>query len=336
MVDVANAESLTEQASGSLGNVTFGRNQHGPWVRTRVTPADPATALQLSVRAHLATCVLAWNATLTQPQRAAWERYALALKLAGLLGRENNVGGIGMYVRSNVPRLQAAEARLPRVDTAPSLLDLGPHTPVTRVVLNVIDDTIHPFFNPADAWAKQIESAMLFWASPGLSPALNFYKGPYRYAGPLLGHPTRLSSPGTIPLPAPAALGQRVFIRARVTRKDGRLSQSFRLPADTVPQVAPLFTDANISPGVPPNFILTVNFDSLIRDQPHLPGSWLWRLNNRLYFPITAVTVAGAIELTAPTGPINAGPDIVRYLTAAPDVYGLLTGIAVANFTAPF
>jgi hypothetical protein len=40
--------------------------------------------------------------------------------------------------------------------------------------------------------------------------------------------------------------------------------------------------------------------------------------------------------LTSFIGPPNPGPDIVRYLPTVPDVYGLLTGIAVAAFTQSF
>ncbi|MCK4415395.1 MAG: hypothetical protein KAY32_17810 [Candidatus Eisenbacteria sp.] len=329
------AELLTA-SSGSAGDVVHTRNQHGRYVKPRVVPADPATALQVAVRNHLAECVAAWNATLTQPERAAWERYARALRLTGPTGRRNNVGGLPTYIRSNVPRLQAAGGSIGRVDEAPTLHDLAPFTPVPRVVLNVVDDTFHPFFAESDAWVGESGAAMLFYVSAPRPLSVNFWNGPYKYAGRLTGGDPALSSPATLPLPTGADLGERVFIRLRVTRNDARLSQPVSLPANVVPQVAPVFTDASFAQVTPTRFTLTVNFDALLRRQVHASGVWFFRYMNWLHYPFLAVTSGNAIVLTTLTGPPNPGPDAVWYQPPPSDVYGLLTGLPVAGFVAGF
>jgi len=329
------AELLTA-SSGSAGDTVFSRNQHGPYTRPRTAPIDPGSARQLAVRAALSQCVTAWNTTLTQAEREAWDRYALACLQSSPLGRRTNVGGLDMYVRSNVPRIQAAEVTLPRVDVAPWLFDLGSFTPLNRVVLNVIDDTLHPVFDDTDPWVTEAGAAMLFYLSALQPLTRNFWAGPYRFLGSLLGSDPTLSSPATFSLPVPAGIPARAFVRGRVTRSDGRLSHSFRLPADIDPQVPPVYTGAVFDPlgGAPVQ--LTVSFDTPIRDNAHTAGSWLWRYSNRLYYPFSAVTDAGAVVLLAFIGPVNVGPNVVRYAPAIPDVYGLLTGIAVLSFTQPF
>jgi hypothetical protein len=204
------------------------------------------------------------------------------------------------------------------------------------VVLNVVDDTVHPFFSPDDPWASEVDAAMLFYVSAPQPLTVNFWKGPYRLAGKVLGAAPPPSSPATIAIPIPAGTDERVFVRARVTAADGRLSPSIRVPADSVSQVAPLYVGA-VPAFVPPaTFTLRVTFDALIRDQVHDPTAWLFRWNDRLFFPTSAVTAGNAVLLTAPFGGVNVGLDVVRYNPTTADVFGLLTGLPVADFTLPF
>lgn len=321
---------LLTASSGSVGDVVFSRNQHGPYTRARTAPFDPGSALQLAVRAALSQCVTAWRNTLTAPVRRSWDVYALAVRTATALGRSTHAGGLGMYVRANVPRIQAAEASLPRVDQAPSLFNRPPFTPITRVVLNIVDDTIHPFFADADSWVTEDGAAMLFYVSPPQPLTRNFWAGPYRYAGPLLGSDPRLSSPATIAIPFPAGAAERVFVRGRLTSSDARLSHAFRLPADIVPQVAPLPILATQTGG---GATIAITFDALIRDQLHSRLPWTWRFNNARHTCRSATSRPSGLRLSAAPGTsLDPGPDVLDYAPPPSDVHGLLTGLQVAPF----
>jgi hypothetical protein len=203
---------------------------------------------------------------------------------------------------------------------------------LTRVVLNVIDDTLHPIFDESDAWVTETGAAMLFWASPAVATTRNFYKGPYRYAGSLLGSNPFLSSPATIPIPFPADLGQRVFIRARVTQADGRLSSSVRLPADTSSQAAP-------NPGIagffqPPfgTAFAIIPFDQLIKQELHSTANWFVRKAAKRY-PISNVRVFGSIIRLDLRSPIaDPGLDVVVFSPPPFDVHGLLNGVPTPAF----
>ena len=332
---IVDPSELLTASSGSLGEIVFSRNQHGPYLRARTFPTDPATARQAVVRAALAECVNAWKNTLTAAERRAWDTYALAVPLRTALGRATNPGGLASYIRANVPRLQAAVGGVSRVDQAPTSHNLGSYTPIQRVVLNFNDDTIHPFFTDSDAWVDDTGAAMLFYASAPKPLTRNFWRGPYRYAGPLIGGDPQLSSPGTIPLPAGATVNQRVFVQGRVTQADARLSHTFRLPADAVAQVAPLPISAIFTPLPPPLAQARITFDALLRRQPHFPLNWTVRFGNSVWTVATAFTLRDAIVLRLRNTGILLGPDFVAYAPPPFDVNGLLTGIPVAGFNIP-
>lgn len=327
-------EPLVSRASGSVASTTFGRNQFGPWTRIRGIPTDPNTALQQVVRDAMATLTARWTDILTSAQRYSWDLYARSVRRPGRLGRSNDVAGLPMYVRSNVPRIQANEASLPIVDQAPSLQTLTPYTLPAPTVLNVVDDTIHPFFAAADAWANETGAAMLFYASPPQSLDVHFYKGPYRFAGAILGDTgTPPPSPGTLPIPFPAVIGQRVFVRGRVTRADARLSPSFRLPADTGTQAAPLPILAEAFPGFPGVF--TVTFDQLLKNQTHDNLNWFIRWNNLVWAVDNVFTLPGLNDLLAilshSVSPLIIA-DTVTYFPPPFDVHGGLNGVPVLLF----
>ena len=327
---------LTQQ-SGSVGETVFSRNQHGPYIRDRTVPTDPATALQVAVRTALAQCVTAWRATLTETERQAWNLFAHAVRVRTTLGRRTNAGGLGMYIRANVPRLQAAVGISPRVDQAPTLLTSAQFTPITRVVLNVVDDTIHPFWDRDDAWSAETGAAMLFWVSAPKPLTRNHWTGPYRFAGKISGRLfPPLQSPATIPIPVPAALGERVFVRFRVTRADGRLSHDARLPADTVPQVAPLPLSARMRPGLPRRVVLT--FDDLIRVETHSTAPWQVTFNSRVFTVIgvpSGLNPSTELTLLLNRAGTTLLPDQVVFAPPPADVNGLLTGLPAAAFTIP-
>ena len=322
-------------SSGSVGDLVFSHNQHGPYTRARTAPTDPASAPQLAVRAALSQSVTAWRTTLTETERRHWDDFALRLRTRTALGRSTNAGGLGMYIRANVPRLQAAEPSLSRVDQAPTLFTSAPFTPITRVVLNIVDATIHVFFDDSDAWVTQPGAAMLFYASPPQPLTRHFWAGPYRYAGPILGkvlgHPT---SPATIALPVPAGPDDRVFVRFRLTLSDGRLSASARLPADHLPQVPPVPT-AVASQFVFPTLIVDVTFDHLLQGSTLSTAPWSVRLTGRDWNISSARVEANRVRLLCTRGAVDPGLDLVTYAPPPADVVALLTGLPAAGFTRP-
>jgi hypothetical protein len=210
--------SVYTQTSGSVGGLTYSHNRGGMYTRARRTPVDPNTPRQQGIKAAMGNLANRWVNTLTAVQRTAWDTYAFNVPLVGPTGDPRNVGGIGMYCRSNIPRIQTG---LSIIDVAPIIWDVGNFTnPVTTY-----DDsaqTCSVAFTAADPW-NLAGGAMLIYMGRAQNPTIQFYKGPFRYLGsvPGIGVSPVVLGP---PLSYSAAVGQAVFTKIRVTYPDGRLT----------------------------------------------------------------------------------------------------------------
>lgn len=213
--------------SGSVNGTTFSHNRGGPYMRGRAVPTNPSTSRQQAVRNAMAELATAWVETLTAAQRNAWALYAENVPLVGPLGDPRNVGGIGMYCRSNVPRLQAG---LPRVDSGPTTFDLGTATTPTIDAINA-GSTVDIAFDNGDDWANEDDSSLLCYVGPPQNVSINFFKGPYQFMGSIDGDATTPpTSPASLAPPVyDFTAGQKGFVQIRVSRADGRLSSPFRL-----------------------------------------------------------------------------------------------------------
>lgn len=218
--------AILTQASGSIAGLTFSHNRGGLYVRARTIPTNPGSVFQTAIRGFVANLTSLWNNTLTALQRASWDLYGLNVPLLNPLGEPINVGGLAHYVRSNVPRLQAA---LDRVDDAPVVFNLGDFTNPIFDNFSASATTLAFSFTATDDWANEDGAAMLILGSRNQNPTINYFKGPYRFADLVAGDAiTPPTSPATIPSPFTIVVGNQTFTQARVTRADGRLSLPFR------------------------------------------------------------------------------------------------------------
>jgi hypothetical protein len=331
MINPLLVESLVSRASGSAGAFTFGRNQFGPWIRNRGVPTDPATPLQLFMRTGMETFTDRWATLLNPEQRASWDLYARNVYLPGRLGRSNHVGALPHYLRSALPRWQVTAPPLAIVDAAPRLFDLGPYTPITRAVSNLVDQTLIIFFDNTDPWAAEVGAGFLIRLS-GLKPStLTFYKGPYRFHSIVRGNPSPLpTTPATFPAPVPTGPDDHFFLRGRITRADGRLSQPFRLDVAPAPQVPAQPVSLQRVVPFPPQY--DVGFDDQIAVEPHAPFPWGLRADLTIWNVITATTVAGKIRLRVTAIGATDLRDRVQYAPPPPDVRGITTTLPVNPF----
>jgi hypothetical protein len=214
---------------GSIGGWVFSRNAGGDYIRNRAIPVQPGSVFQNAVKAIMAQLTNIWSGTLDDVERAAWDAYAAAVELPNSQGIYRNVGGLAMYIRGNLPRLQASVTSFPRVDVGPTEFTLGDYTAPDVTLASEAAQTVGVAFDPLDGWANNDEAGMLIYLSRPQNPAVNFFKGPYRFAGKIDGDSiTPPTSPATIDSPFPIVEGQKLFFRANVTQADGRLGSEFR------------------------------------------------------------------------------------------------------------
>lgn len=218
--------ALLTQMSGSIGGMTGSHNKGGLYLRARTIPTDPASTFQTAVRNYLSQLSQLWSQTLSAAQRTSWEDYAAAVPITNPLGDPINISGISMYIRCNLPRLQAS---LPRVDDGPTVLTIGDFTTPTAPGVDVTNQEFDFAFDNTDGWANEDDGALIVLVGRTKNATINFDKGPYRFAGTVLGDSvTPPTSPAAIALPFVGAVGLRNFAQIRASRADGRLSNPFR------------------------------------------------------------------------------------------------------------
>lgn len=214
------------QASGSLAGSTYSRNRFGMYVRSRSLPVNPNSPLQVAVRNYMRSLSAMWVDTLTDAERNAWEVYGANVPVKNRVGDNINLTGLNHFIRSNSPRLLAG---LTPVLSGPTVYQLAALTE-PEFTVTPATDKINVTFSATDAWATESGGALLVFASRPQNPSINFFKGPYRYAGKILGDGTTTpTSPVALDAPFSVEDGQKVFARFAALRADGRVSSPFRL-----------------------------------------------------------------------------------------------------------
>lgn len=216
--------SLLTQASGSIGGITASRNRGGMYLRARAIPVNTNTSFQQAVRNFMSLLTSRWVNTLTDLQRAAWAVYAEQTPMTDSLGESRTIPALAHYVRSNVARLQAG---LTVIDAGPTVYGL-PTLSAIDATIDASDGEADIAFTNTDAWATAVGGALAVKISRPQNKSINYFNGPYRFAGAILGAATPPTSPGTLTLPFPVAADQKVFLEARSMLADGRLSSPFR------------------------------------------------------------------------------------------------------------
>lgn len=210
-------------ASGAVGALVASHNAGGQYLRARTTPTDPGTTFQQAVRNAVATLATIWSQTLSDAERSGWNVYAGNVSVTNRLGDSITLSGISMFIRCNTPRLQAGQAYVP---AGPGTFTLGSFLGCTLTV-GAASTAGTLTFNATEDWnaATPATAGILLYASTPQSPAVNFFKGPYRFVNKL----NNTTGSVTVTLPyATGPSGSRIFWRAEVSRADGRLSPTFR------------------------------------------------------------------------------------------------------------
>lgn len=211
------------QVSGSIGGTTFSHNRSGAYKRNRSIPVNPNTDLQVAVRNAVRSIAIAWSTVLSQVQRDAWETYAANITWKNRLGQVISLTGLNHYIRSNTPRVQNG---IDRVDAAPTIFDLATAELLLSATASEAtqDLTIDGNAGPSALWIGEADAWQFFSMGIPQNPGTKFFNGPWRQltAVPGAGPPP---FPVVIAAAFPFAEGQRIWVRSRIARGDGRLSE---------------------------------------------------------------------------------------------------------------
>jgi len=89
---------LISEARASLNGTVFSRNSAGPYMRAKVSPAQPRTGRQQQVRQRLSAASAGWR-NLTEDQRKAWIAAAADANKINVFGDNMPLTGHQLYMR---------------------------------------------------------------------------------------------------------------------------------------------------------------------------------------------------------------------------------------------
>ncbi|MBA7653005.1 hypothetical protein ES703_60845 [subsurface metagenome] len=210
-----------EQRSGSIGGQVWSHNRSGAYIRARSIPVNPNTDRQVAVRNAVRSIAIAWDVTLTQPQRDAWEVYADNVGWKNRLGQDVSLTGLNHFIRCNTPRVMN---NIARIDIAPVIFDLATAELDLSATASEATQDLTIDGDPGADWIGEVDAWQFYYMGLPQNGSIGFFGGPWRFltATPGAGPPP---FPVVIAAAFPFAEGQRLWLRSRVARGDGRLSE---------------------------------------------------------------------------------------------------------------
>lgn len=214
-----------QQRSGSIGGSVYSHNRAGAYIRARSVPVNPNTNRQVEVRNYVRSLAIAWQMTLTPAQRDSWNMYGAAIAWQNALGDLITLTGLNHYIRSNVPRLLCG---LARIDDGPAFFELATAELALGATASEATQQVTVTFDDTADWCSEDESVQVIYMGRPQDSGIGFFNGPWRRLLCIEGDsvaPPASPAPATLVPDWPIAAGQKIWLRSRIGRADGRLSQ---------------------------------------------------------------------------------------------------------------
>lgn len=96
-----NFGNIVADARGKVGGIVMSKNKSGAYVRTKVTPANPRSSAQMTVRSTFGALAQAWSGTLSSGDRATWTAFAQTYPRRNIFGNVVTLNGLNQYVANN-------------------------------------------------------------------------------------------------------------------------------------------------------------------------------------------------------------------------------------------
>lgn len=223
--------ALVTQISGSIGGMTGAHNRGGLYLRSRTIPTDPASSTQITRRFLFGLFSANWASGLTDAQREAWNLYASNVPVLDKLGDSIFLSGQQWYVGSATLRAIGVP---PAVSNGPTNFTRPSFTAPSSITITT-PTSIGFTYDDTEDWVSEDGAGLLVFAGRPVSPGINFFKGPFRFAGVVLGSVgSPPSSPASLTNPFTTTADQKQWLRFVLTRADGRYSPSITLGPFTV------------------------------------------------------------------------------------------------------
>ena len=215
---------MMTDASGKLGGQVFSKNRGGSYVRTKVTPVNPQTTAQMTIRGIFASISSAWS-SLTESQRATFNGFVNDYARTDIFGDLRNPSGKNLFQRLNQNLSISGQSQITDC-VAPS------EVPFANLVsaLGDVSGTELEVTTAGDTTG----SIVVFWATPQLSQGTSFVKNKLRQIAYVNGDDalTRNVWSDYITKFGTPSAGANIFIGVRVINANGQAS-----PLETIKAV---------------------------------------------------------------------------------------------------
>lgn len=163
--------ALVVAGRGKIGGHVASRNRGGAYLRTKVTPVNPATLSQQGVRNRFSGISSGWRG-LTEAQRTAWNQCVCDFAKTDIFGDIRNPTGFNLYQRLNNNLVNISKAQI----TVPPLVEAVDANVTLSIAASEGGGTVTVTYTDAIA----ADHSVLVFATQAVSPGVNFVKSEYR------------------------------------------------------------------------------------------------------------------------------------------------------------
>lgn len=197
--------ALVVDGRGKIGGHVGSKNRAGSYFRTKVTPVNPSTSFQQTVRNRLAGLSSAWRG-LTAAQRAAWNAAVADYAKTDIFGDLRNPSGFNLYQKLNNNLLNCSESAL---STPPAAEAVDAFTSFSAAAANGAQTVTLTY-----AGAIAADHKVLVRATPALSAGVKFVKSEFRQIDVIAtadASPFSIETEYIAKFGAVGAAGQKIF-----------------------------------------------------------------------------------------------------------------------------
>jgi hypothetical protein len=156
---------------GKIGGQVASKNRAGSYMRNKVTPVNPRTSNQFTVRSRFGTLSTGWK-TLTQAQRDQWNAAVPQWQKSDIFSDMRSLTGLQLYQRLNNNLLSSGAAQI----STPAA-----NKGVSTVTIGALTYTVGtPALSLARSGAVPAATRMKIFATPPLSAGIGFVKSQLR------------------------------------------------------------------------------------------------------------------------------------------------------------
>jgi hypothetical protein len=200
--------AIVTDGRNKIGGHVMSKNRHGAYMRTKVSPSQPASTYSANVRARLANISIAWRGLL-EAKRILWNNAVSDWKSTDIFGDIHSPSGFNLHQKLNNNLVNVGQSV---IDTPPVPVAV-PTFATFSVAADNSDSTVTITFTPAIAATEKVK----LFASSAISGGKSFAKSELRQIAVLTSadtSPYAAKVPYELKYGAVGAVGKKIFIAA--------------------------------------------------------------------------------------------------------------------------